>query len=130
MADYIRQLCKPFLINKLSLEAGIAALKDKKFVQKTVDLVQKERAYLYKKLDKIGIQYWKAQGNFILLQPSIPTSDFEDFMLQEGGVMVRPVGNFGAPGCVRVTIGTRAANKAFIKALQKLTKSAAKNSKK
>ena len=123
LAGYIRQLCKPFLINKLSLEAGIAALKDKKFVQKTVDLVQKERQYLYKKLDKIGIPYWKAQGNFILLQPSIPTTDFEDFMLQEGGVMVRPVGNFGAPGCVRVTIGTRQANKAFVKALQKLTKS-------
>ena len=46
-------------------------------------------------------------------------SDFEDAMLFQG-VMVRPVAGFGAPGCVRVTIGTREANKAFINALKKI----------
>ncbi len=119
IATYIRQICKPFLINKLSLEAAIAALGDTEFVDTTVQLIQKERNYLYKKLDKIGIQYWKAQGNFILLKPKMPIAQFEEKMLLEG-VMVRPVANFGAPGCVRVTIGTRAANKAFIKALKKV----------
>lgn len=119
IAGYIRQLCKPFLINKLSLEAGIAALSDTEFVQEIVDLIQTEREYLYKKLDKIGIPYWKTQGNFILIKPDISANEFEDFMLNEG-VMVRPVANFGAPGCVRVTIGTREANKAFVKALKQL----------
>jgi histidinol-phosphate/aromatic aminotransferase/cobyric acid decarboxylase-like protein len=30
---------------------------------------------------------------------------------------VRPAGGFGAPGCVRVTIGTREANEAFVAGL-------------
>jgi len=34
--------------------------------------------------------------------------------------MVRSVGNFGAPGCVRVTIGTAEANQAYLKALKKV----------
>lgn len=121
IATYIRQICKPFLISKLSHEAAIAALDDLEFINEVVELVQKERKFLYKELDKIGIHYWKAQGNFILLKPDMPTADFEEKMLWEG-VMVRPVGNFGAPGCVRVTVGTREANKAFIKALKKIYK--------
>ncbi|MEZ4952641.1 MAG: histidinol-phosphate transaminase [Saprospiraceae bacterium] len=119
IANYIRRLSKPFLINKPTMNAAIAALEDKEFVKKTTSLVKSERERLYPKLDKIGIQYWKSQGNFIMLKPDIDEFDFEAKMLLEG-VMVRPIGSFGAPGCVRVTIGTKAANNAFIKALKKV----------
>jgi histidinol-phosphate aminotransferase len=101
------------------MNAAIAALEDKEFVKKTTSLVKSERERLYPKLDKIGIQYWKSQGNFIMLKPDMDEFEFESKMLLEG-VMVRPVGSFGAPGCVRVTIGTKAANNAFIKALKKV----------
>jgi len=43
----------------------------------------------------------------------------EEAMLKHG-IMVRPVANFGAPGCIRVTIGDRAANSAYLKALKKV----------
>jgi len=117
LSGYIHQLCKPFLIDTLSLEAGIAALSDHEFIDETVAVVKKGRAYLYEQLDRLGIHYWKSQGNFILIRPDMPTSDFEDKMLMEG-VMVRPVANFGAPGCVRVTIGVQEANEAFVAALE------------
>jgi len=52
-----------------------------------------------------------------MVKPEMGEFEFEEKMLIEG-VMVRPVGSFGAAGCVRVTIGTREANKAFIKALK------------
>ncbi len=119
LAGYIRRLSKPFIMNKLSLNAAIAALKDKKFVNMTVNHVQKEREWLYPRLEKLGIKYWKSQANFIMVKPEMDEFEFEKKMLEQG-VMVRPVGAFGAPGCVRVTIGTRAANKAYIKALKKV----------
>ena len=118
IADYIRRLSKPFLINRPTMSAAIAALDDTEFVAKTVNLVKSERERLYPILDKIGIRYWKSQANFILVKPSISEFEFEEKMLLEG-VMVRPVGSFGAPGCVRVTVGTKAANNAFIRALKK-----------
>ncbi len=119
LADYIHTICKPFLIDALSLEAGIAALGDKAFVELTVKTVKEGRKYLYGEMDRLGVKYWKSQANFILIKPEISPESFESIMLQEG-VMVRPVGNFGAPGCIRVSVGTQEANEAFVAALEKV----------
>ena len=114
--NYIRQLSKPFLMNTLSIEALASALTDTEFINKTRNHIITERAYLYTELNKIGIPFWKSQGNFIMIRPPMDPAEFETKML-EFGVMVRPVAGFGAPGCVRVTIGTQAANRAYVRAL-------------
>jgi len=119
ISQYVRQLCRPFMLNILSLEAAMAALKDDEFIDKTVSLIHTEKQYLYSELDKTGIKYWKTQANFILLKPEMKDTDFEEKMFEQG-VMVRPVANFGAPGCIRVTIGTHDANVAFIDGLKKI----------
>lgn len=121
IARYISQVRIPFHLNTLGLEAALAALEDKAFIKKTVDLIQKEKTYLYKELDKQGIKYWKTQANFITIKPRMNDKLFEEAMIKEG-IMVRPVANFGAPKCIRVTIGEREANKAYIKALKKILK--------
>ena len=41
-------------------------------------------------------------------------------MTYEAGVMVRNATSFGAPGCIRVTIGTHEANNAFFFGLQSI----------
>lgn len=119
IAAYIRQICRPFLINLLSMEAAIAALTDHEFINQTLQLVRKEKSYLYPALDRLKVKYWKSEANFILIEPEISAQQFESRML-EAGVMVRPVANFGAPGCVRVTIGNREANEVFIRALESI----------
>ena len=53
-----------------------------------------------------------SQGNFVMFQSSIPSLELTSKMLDEG-VMVRPGDNFGAPGCIRLTIGTQEANERF-----------------
>jgi len=116
LAQYLRLLRRPFLLNTLSLNAAIAALSDAEFLDKTVELIQGERNFLYEQLDQIKVKYWKSQGNFFLLKPPMEPGTFEAKMLAEG-IMVRPVENFGAKGCVRVTIGTREANEAMLLAL-------------
>ncbi len=117
IAEYIHQICKPFILNKLSLEAGIAALSDTEFVKDTVELVKTERAFMQTELAKIGVHFWPSQGNFILTKPPMEEKVFEAKML-DLGVMVRPVSAFGAPGCVRITIGPREANEACLEALR------------
>lgn len=121
IARYVSQLQAPFPINTLTTEASIAALKDTDFINRTVELVHKEKAYIYNRLEEIGIKYWKTQANFITIRPNMDEYLFEELMLKEG-VMVRPVANFGAPGCIRVTIGDREANDAYLKALAKIHK--------
>lgn len=119
IARYVSQARTPFMIGTLALEAGIAALKDTAFIDKTVRLVQEEKEFLYRELGRMGIRYWKTQANFITIRPEMEDSVFEAEMLKEG-VMVRPVANFGAPDCIRVTIGDREANRAYIDALEKV----------
>lgn len=119
IARYVSQGRTPFMINSLTLEASIAALKDDAFIQQTVELIQNEKSYLYEQLDAVGVKYWRSQANFITIKPNMNDKEFEAAMLREG-VMVRPVANFGAPDCIRVTIGDREANEAYITALKKV----------
>lgn len=119
IAQYLLMYNRPFLINQLSLEAAIAALSDEEFVQKTVDTVVSERPKIYAGLDQLNVQYWTSQGNFILIKPPMDAGEFETAMFKEG-IMVRPVANFGAPGCVRVSVGTAEANAAYLEALARV----------
>ena len=119
IAEYLQQLRIPFMIDSVSMAGAMAALKDHDFIQQTVQLIHKEKAYLYAAFDQMGVKYWKTQANFILIKPLIDSEEFEALVLNEG-IMVRPADNFGAPGCVRVTIGTREANVAFINAWKKI----------
>ncbi len=119
LAAYIRQLYKPFMINTLAMHAAVAALSDQEFLDRTVNLVNTEKEFIYKAFNELGVHYWKSQANFVLIKPDIDEYEFETLMQQEG-VMVRPVANFGAPGRVRITIGTHEANVAMVEAVRKL----------
>lgn len=117
LAEYLTKLTKPFSTNRIALEAGIAAVKDTAFLQKSVDHVHKAKKYLYTELDRLGVKYWKTEANFILIKTDQEPAELESFMVTQG-VMVRPVNYFGADGCTRVTISTDEGNEAFVKALE------------
>lgn len=116
---YVRQLWKPFFMNSVANAAATAALTDAEFIEQTHKHVITERNYLYGELDRIGMRYWKSQGNFIMMRPPMEDKLFEEKMLYHG-VMIRPVGGFGAPGCVRVTVGTSEANRTVIHAIESI----------
>lgn len=116
IANYLRQIQKPFLIPLPSLEAGIAALSDTAFINETVSIVREGRRFLSAAFDELGITYWPSQANFFIIDPPIPELEFTD-RLMEYGIMVRPVSQFGAPGKVRITIGNQEANEVLVGAL-------------
>lgn len=119
VAEYLNKLRRPFFINTLSIEGGIAALQDVEHLQNTINLNRQERQWLYKEFDNVGITYWDSHTNFILFKSPIAVPQLVEAMLKEG-VMVRPGDNNGAVGTIRVTIGTHDGNVAFIEALKKV----------
>ncbi len=119
IAQYMSQLRVPFMLNTLSMEAAIAALEDKEFINITVNLINSEKRFLYRELNKIGIKYWKSEANFITIKPDMDDKLFEEKMIEQG-IMVRRVASFGHLGCVRVTIGDRQANRAYVRALRSI----------
>ncbi len=122
LSNYIRKVCKPFLLSSLALEGAIAALEDTDFVERTVALVKTERDYVLNGLQELGISHWPTEGNFVLIDPPILDTEFTAFMEQKG-IMVRAVGVFGAPGKVRISFGIRAANTAMLAAIKSLLNS-------
>ncbi|WP_350284915.1 histidinol-phosphate transaminase [uncultured Croceitalea sp.] len=119
IANYLRQIHKPFLLPITSIEAAIGALSDTAFIEQTVKTVHKGRKFLADSFTSLGIKYWPTQANFFIIDPPLPEFEFTD-RLMEQGVMVRPVSQFGAPGKVRVSIGTQEANEALVSAIHNL----------
>ena len=117
IAAYLQRLRRPFMINTLSMEAGIAALKDKSFLSRTKELVAQEKEWLYTQFDLFRIDYGRSEANFILFQSPIYATYLAEELLHRG-VMVRTGDVFKAPDCIRVTVGTHDANLAFINALE------------
>lgn len=117
IANYIRQIHKPFLLPITSIEAAIGALNDHDFVTETIKTVTKGRKFLSAAFNDLGIRYWPTQGNFFIIDPPLPEMEFTDKLMKQG-IMVRPVSQFGAPGKVRITIGTQEANEVLVNALK------------
>jgi len=122
IASYLQAASRPFLVNSLAIEAGIAALSDSSYLNQVVSTVQNGRTFLYHALDNLQVKYWPSQGNFILIKPDGDSQKMVADLITHG-IMTREVTNFGAPGCIRVTIGTEEANTAFINAVKKILES-------
>lgn len=112
IGEYLNKIFRPFRIGSLQTIAAYEALKDVEHVEKSKQMVWEGKKWFYQKFEEAQIKYWPSQGNFIMFESPIPSLDLTMKMLDEG-VMVRPGDNFGAPGCIRLTIGTSEANERF-----------------
>jgi histidinol-phosphate aminotransferase len=83
-------------------------------------LLQLERIMRQNGLDPAG----PAMGNFLFAEVGDDSRPLFEQLLREG-VIVRPAGGFGAPGAIRVTVGTADENELFGEALGKVLSAAA-----
>jgi len=120
LGNYLNKIFRPFRIGTLPIVAATAALKDRDHLKRSQEMVWKGRKFLYNFFDEMGIEYLPTQGNFILFVSPIPSLELAGKMLDEG-VMIRPGDNFGAPGYIRLTIGTPAANRRFAEVFSRVS---------
>jgi histidinol-phosphate aminotransferase len=58
-------------------------------------------------LQAAGIKVWPSEGNFVLADFVTPErAKAADAHLRSRGVIARPVGGYGLPQCLRITVGT------------------------
>jgi histidinol-phosphate aminotransferase len=112
----LRRWQRPFMINSVSAAAAIAALGDQAFVDQTVRSTTREKSWCYDALADLGLRFWTSHANFILFRAPGETHILANQLLKKG-ILVRVGEPFGADGCIRITVGPRRANKAFIRAL-------------
>jgi histidinol-phosphate aminotransferase len=109
----------PFNVSIFAHEAGIAALAAPGWVEKSRAHNTSERARVASVLTQAGLRVTPSEANFVLVDFSAPVhAEAADAHLRARGLIVRRVGGYGLPHCLRITIGTAAENDALLDALQ------------
>jgi histidinol-phosphate aminotransferase len=58
-------------------------------------------------IESAGLKVWPSEGNFVLVDlGTTDAADAADAFLRANGIIVRKVGGYGLPHCLRVTVGT------------------------
>ena len=109
-------------MNSLAQAAAIAALADVDFLKKCYELNRAGYAQLTQAFDEMGLRYLPSSGNFVLVKvgDDVNAGSKVNLELLKAGVIVRPVGNYGLPEWLRISIGLPEENQAFIQALKKI----------
>jgi len=118
IAEAFNRVREPFNVNLLAQAAAVAALDDKKFLKRTVSVVNEGRAFLSGELKALGFTVVDTVTNFILFDLGSDAKPVYEALLKQG-VIVRPMGGWGMSTFLRVTIGKKADNTRFLKALKK-----------
>ena len=115
VADMLNRVRQPFNVNALAQAAAIAALADTAYVDDSRALNIAGLAQLGAGLDALGIAYLPSHGNFVLAR--VGEAARVNHALLAQGVIVRPVGNYGLPEWLRISVGLPTENARFLAAL-------------
>lgn len=117
IADLMSRVRQPFNVNNLAIAAAVAALDDHLFVAESYELNRRGMEQLVAGLKRLGLEYIPSHGNFVTFKAGDGATVNQKLLKQ--GVIVRPIGGYGLPEWLRVTIGTEPENARFLEALEK-----------
>jgi histidinol-phosphate aminotransferase len=107
VADVIARIRGPFNVNATAMAAGIAALAEPGWIERSVAHNTEWRAKTVAGLQAAGIKVWPSACNFILADfEDVARAKAADAALRARGIIVRGVGGYSLPTCLRITIGT------------------------
>lgn len=115
--DLMNRLRQPFNVNNLALVAAQAALDDHLFLAESFELNARGIEQIIAGLKRLGLGHIPAHGNFVTFHVKDAATINQRLLKQ--GVIVRPLGGYGMPEHLRVTVGLESENARFLEALQK-----------
>ena len=123
--DALERVRDPFNVSATSMEAGIAAVKDRAHAEAYVEFNAHWRDWLTDELSKLDLRVTPSVGNFLLMHfPSGERYSAEkaDDYLAACGFILRRVTAYGFPNALRMTVGTEEANRGVVAALAEFLK--------
>ncbi|MFC4727959.1 histidinol-phosphate transaminase [Coralloluteibacterium thermophilus] len=116
LAAVLERLRESFNVNSAAQAAALAALDDDAHLAWVVERNAEERAALAAALSARGLRVLPSQTNFLLVDFGRDTAALEPRLVAQG-VVVRPVGGYGLPHCLRISVGTRDENRRLLAVL-------------
>lgn len=124
LMSYFARMRTTFSVSSVAQAAALAALDDKAHTQKAVanNTVQSQR--IIDGIAELGYRVVPTWANFIYCDLGEDVATVAK-QLQAEGVIIRPLGPWGAPTAIRITIGTPEQNGIFLNAFRKVMDRAA-----
>jgi histidinol-phosphate aminotransferase len=106
VVDVLNRVRSPFNASVAAQAAALAALAEPGWVEMGRDHNATWRPKLQAALEAAGIKVWPSETNFVLADfGSTEKADAADRFLRARGLIVRKVGGYGLPQCLRITVG-------------------------
>jgi len=120
VADVLNRIRGPFPTSPLQQQAGAAAIADTAHVAKAAAHNARWRKWLTEEIRATGLRVDDSVANFVLIHfpPGPKDAKAADAFLLARGIILRGVGAYGLPDCLRLTVGTEEANRAAVAALR------------
>ena len=116
LADVLNRVRQPFNVNSIAQAAALAALDDDAHLEHARRTNSDGMRQLVQGFEKLGLKYIPSVGNFVCVEVGEGAKVYDSLLRQ--GVIVRPVGNYGMPHHLRVTVGLPEENERFLIALR------------
>jgi histidinol phosphate aminotransferase apoenzyme (EC 2.6.1.9) len=105
--DVLNRVRMPFNVSGPAAAAGIAALAEPDWINRSREHNRQARAQMTNRLSAGGLTVYPSEANFVLVDLSTPErAGAADRYLRSRGIIVRNVAAYGLAQCLRVTIGT------------------------
>lgn len=106
IVDVLNRVRGPFNVSAAAQAAGVAALADPDFIEKSRSHNTEWRRWTAAELEKLGLTPLPSAGNFLLVDFHDNDAEAARLHLKDNGILVRQMGGYGLPTCLRFTIGT------------------------
>ena len=104
ITNLVHRVRNPFNVNHLAQVAAVAAFEDEDYLRRSQELVWSGLDYFYEKLRDLGLPYVESQANFVLFDTLQEASSVSEALFRRG-VLLRPVGAYGFPQHLRMSVG-------------------------
>ena len=119
----LRYSFNPYSVNRLSMLAGEAAMRDTEYFEKCRGEIIKNRQYTSEELKRLGFTLTDSSTNFVFASPKGINADEYVQKLRDRGIIVRYFGSKERiKDYVRITVGTFEEMRALISATEEILK--------
>lgn len=121
IARIYMKVMTPFSMDVLSTAAGLAALKDREYLKKSIETVKNGRMQLSGALGSL-CKVYPSDANFIMIDVSPRSAKEISESLLRKGIIIRDCTSFRGAGksLIRISVGTEVQNEKVIEAFRKI----------
>lgn len=117
LAEKVQKTGQYWSVSAPAQLAGIAALQEKDYIEKTVQLIKNEREFLMAKLQEFWFKVYNSEANFILFRCDVP---LDELLLKEK-IAIRNCSNYDglSDGYFRIAVRSHEENMIIISAIRR-----------